>query len=303
MPVNRIIAMLEHSERSGGRARPKIQHWWRTRWPVQLRRLVALALMSLIAALTTPFAPTPALAFDSRLLRYPYLTDLVGSSAIINWATSQPNQAGRVRWGKVGTESCTAHATPASSTPIRVNQVVEYQWKSLVQLMPGAEYCYRIYLGSDPPIDLLGSDPSPHFSAQLPAGSTQPFAFAISGDWGAVDVNGNNTDQANLMQRIATSGARFAITTGDNAYPAGSQSNYGDLVQTGGNISGVFGPAFWTVAGASIPLFPTIGNHGLSSSTTSHPQLLNFPQDNTVKGSGRRYRAFLHPSCRMERDQ
>jgi len=289
MPVNRIIAMLEHSERSGGRARPKIQHWWRTRWPVQLRRLVALALMSLIAALTTPFAPTPALAFDSRLLRYPYLTDVVGSSATINWATDQSSAVGVVRWGQVGVEGCTAHATPATSTVISVNGTNEYQWKALLNLTPGAEYCYRVYLGNNPQIDLLASDPSPRFKTQIPAGSSEPFSFAVFGDWGAVDAASANPDQANLMQQIAASGARFAITTGDNGYPAGSQANYGDLVQNGMNLSGVFGPEFWKVAGASIPLFPAIGNHGLSSSSANHPHLVNWPQDRAVATSGGRY--------------
>jgi chitodextrinase len=91
------------------------------------------------------------------------------------------------------------------------------------------------------------------------------------------------------MQRIAASGARFAITTGDNAYPSGSQANYGDLVQVGTNLSGVFGPPFWTAAGATIPVFPSIGNHGFSRSESNHPHLLNWPQDRAVAGSNGKY--------------
>jgi hypothetical protein len=55
-------------------------------------------------------------------------------------------------------------------------------------------------------------------------------------------------------------------------------------------MSSVFGPAFWKVAGASLPLFPTIGNHGLGSSSVDHPHLLNWPQDRAVATSGGRYR-------------
>ncbi len=276
-----MTAMVRESDRLSRFAQPKTGQ----PRPARLWYLVVLALIGSMIAVVAP----PALAFDSHLSRYPYLTDLVGSFATINWATSSMDVAGSVRWGKADTESCTAHVTPATSTPISVNQLTEYQWKATLQLTPGTEYCYRIYLGSDPQIELLGSDLTPHFWTQVPAGSTQPFSFAVFGDWGAVDANGKNDNQANLMRQIAASGARFAVTTGDNAYPAGSQSNYGDLMQTGGDISGVFGPAFWKVAGASIALFPAMGNHGLGTSNSLHPQLLNFPQDNAVASSGGRY--------------
>ena len=84
------------------------------------------------------------------------------------------------------------------------------------------------------------------------------------GDWGSVTASGN-PDQANLIGQLASSGARFALSTGDIAYPGGSQTNYGDLYQTGADVSAVFGPAFWTVAGASMPLFLVLGNHGFNA--------------------------------------
>ena len=56
--------------------------------------------------------------------------------------------------------------------------------------------------------------------------------------------------------------ARFALSVGDNAYESGSQANYGDLYQTGPNISAVFGPDYWAKVGASLPLFTAVGNHG-----------------------------------------
>jgi Calcineurin-like phosphoesterase len=87
----------------------------------------------------------------------------------------------------------------------------------------------------------------------------------VLGDWGAVDATGNNPDQANLMSRIAASGARFAVGTGDTAYPGGSQTNYGDLVQRGADVSTVFGPGFYKQMGARIPMFNALGNHGLNA--------------------------------------
>src|ERR1044072_2280538 len=76
-------------------------------------------------------------SYSSALRRYPYLTDTVGSYATINWATDQSESAGAVRFGKVDSESCTAHYVPATKTPISVNGVSQYQWKAQLRLLPG----------------------------------------------------------------------------------------------------------------------------------------------------------------------
>ena len=241
-----------------------------------------------VAALSPTYAP--------QLTRYPYLTDVAGGGATINWATDRSNPSAYVTWGAAGVESCTAHSKSAHKTQITVGSTPEYQWKARLKLAPDTTYCYRAYLGarakkckkkrhhrraaaakkkkckkkkkkarrSDPDLNLLGSNPSPRFATELPAGSRTPFKFAVLGDWGSASASGN-PDQANLIGRLASSGARFALSTGDIAYPGGSQANYGDLYQTGANVSAVFGPAFWTAAGASIPLFPVLGNHGLNA--------------------------------------
>ncbi len=232
-----------------------------------------------------------ASSYSLALRRYPYLTDAAGSYTTINWATDRSETSGGVRFGKVGSESCTAHYVSAARTPISVNSIAQYQWKAQLDLEPGTQYCYRVYLGTSPgnEIDLLGSDSSPSFWTQVPAGANQSFSFVVFGDWGQVDSSGTNTYQANLMSLIASSGARFAITTGDNGYPSGSQQNFGDLIQTGSNISAIFGPSFWKVPGASLPIFPTIGNHGISSSNADHPYLVTWPQDRVAAASGGRY--------------
>src|SRR5512140_1520378 len=102
-----------------------------------------------------------ASSFSSALKRYPYLTDVVGSSATINWATNRSQTSGAASYGKVGSESCTAHPVAATKTDISVNGVSEYQWKAQLNLQTGTPYCYRVYLGTNPTIDLLGSDPAP----------------------------------------------------------------------------------------------------------------------------------------------
>jgi hypothetical protein len=254
-------------------------------------RLFVVSLSLLALWLVAASSGSAAASYSSQLRRYPYLTDVVGPYATINWATDRSQISGAVRFGKVGSESCTAHYVSATKAAITVNGVLEYQWKAMLNLMPATQYCYRVYLGSSPvnEIDLLGSDPAPTFLTQVPSGATNSFSFVVFGDWGQVDSAGTNPSQANLMSLIASSGARFALTTGDNGYPSGSQANFGDLIQTGSNLSAIFGPSFWTVPGASMPIFPSMGNHGLNSSDTSHPALLTWPQDRAVSTSNGRY--------------
>jgi uncharacterized repeat protein (TIGR01451 family) len=231
------------------------------------------------------FLVADAQAYSSKLLRYPYLTDVVGNSATINWATDRSGSTASVKWGTVQGGSCTVSSKSAAKTSITVGSLDEYQWKATLTLVPNTQYCYRVYFGSSQE-DLLGTDASPRFYTQLQAGSSQPYTFAVFGNWGEVDSNGVNAQQASLMQQIAASGARFAVTTGDNAYNSGNQTNYGDLLQVGAETSSVFGPNFWKVPGASMPIFPALGNHGISTATT---HFLNWPQTKAVSGSSGRY--------------
>jgi hypothetical protein len=242
--------------------------------------------LALVVAVVLGVAPDPALGAPSALLtRYPYLTDVVGGSATVNWATTRTSAvSGSVKWGEVGTESCTAHTTAATKTGITVKSVAQYQWTATLALQPNRRYCYRVYLGAAPQTDLLASDPSPEFMTQLPAGATDSYSFAVFGDWGQVDAAGANPDQANLLRRIAGSGARFAVSTGDTGYPSGSQTNHGDLQQTGTSTSGIFGPQFWAGPGRSMPLFSVLGNHAPNSTF-----LVNWPQRQAAASSGGRY--------------
>ena len=259
---------------------------------VTVTRTLSAHSVFLPAVSNLPEAPTQqtvvrsiaAPTYSTKLRRYPYLTDLVGPYVTINWATDSSVTTSFLKYGEVGVESATAHTVTATKTTITVNSVTVYQWKAMLTLTPDTQYAYRIYAGTT---NLLGSDPSPTFWTQVPAGSNNPYSFVILGDWG--DVDNAAADQASLMQLIAQTGARFGFTTGDNAYPSGSQSNYGDLVQTGPSLSGIFGPQFWAVPGRSLALFPIIGNHGISNSDTNHPHLLNWPQQKAVQLSNGRY--------------
>lgn len=247
--------------------------------------LVAMfvAAMAAVPALAVAGA-FPALASTVQLTRYPYLTDVVSTNATINWATNQSQTSGYATYGAVGTEACTAHRASGAKTKITVNGVGEQQWMAKITgLSAGTQYCYRIFF-SNPTVDLLGTDPSPKFWSMIPAGTSAPFTFAVTSDWGASGSDGTNPDQANLEQQIARSGASFVIGAGDTAYDSGNQTNYGDLFQTGANISDVFGPSFWKNVGDGLPMFNTMGNHGQNSTF-----LGVWPQAAAVASSGGRY--------------
>ena len=127
-------------------------------------------LITAIALLCALVLPPAAVAYAPQLTRYPYLTDVVGTGATVNWATDRSSTSARVTYGREGVEPCSAHSVTATRTSMTVNGVSEYQWRATMSgLAPAAGYCYRVELGTAPAVDLLGADPSISFSAQLPA--------------------------------------------------------------------------------------------------------------------------------------
>ena len=253
----------------------------------------ALATSGLIAS-PPAFASLPGTC--SLLTRAPYLTDLTTSSVQVSWGTSAQFR-GVVQYGPAG--NCTAQSVTSSTLggPITVNGMREYQNSAAVTgLSPAMAYCYRVTTGGASPVDLLGTEPSPQFSTLQPATGTAPVTFAVLGDWGdttnsGVNDGSVNANQAGVDAQIAASGAQFAISTGDTAYPGGTQTSYGDLNQTGPNISAIFGPWYWAKPGQSIPHFMVSGNHGLNSTF-----LTNWPQAATAAASGGSYAMVSYPS-------
>ena len=93
--------------------------------------------------------------------------------------------------------ACTPSTTVAATRrPLLVGNVFEFQWKVALDLPAVGSYCYRVFLNGT---DLLGSNASPTFTTQVQPGSTESFSFDVLGDWGSVDANGQNQDQANLI--------------------------------------------------------------------------------------------------------
>jgi hypothetical protein len=242
-------------------------------------------LLAAVGAVTSVGLSYAVSAQAPQLVRYPYLTDLTSYSVTVNFATAASSPAPFVLWGPSGT-SCVGHSVKATVTSFTVSSTTEYQQQATITgLTANSSYCYRL---SQSGTDLLGGDPSPAFTTALSAGAPDPFQFAVFGDWGDTSqAGGGNIDQAAVLALISQSGARFVVSTGDNAYPSGKQTNYGDLLHSGQNVSGVFAPNFWAKVGASIPAFMPMGNHGYSTEG-ANAALANWPQTNVTATSGGR---------------
>ncbi len=229
----------------------------RTRRLLTLGLAIAAALPAFASSLSAQATPS------SQLTRYPYITDDSSNHATVELATLAQSPPVVLTYGT--SPGCSGSTVSASGSPITVGSTKEYQFTlHLTGLAPGTTYCYGITQNG---ANLLGSDSKPSFKSALAAGDTTPFSFAVIGDWGQ-NATGPNPQLAGLMTAMHSSGASFAISTGDAAYNDGSQTNYGDLYQTGNNVSAVFGPNYWAKNGASIPMFATMGDHGFSTAGT-----------------------------------
>lgn len=255
----------------------------KTDWRRLRSLLVVLVLASgLLPSMLASAAPV------SALKRYPYLTDVTTTSAVVNWGTSRSSSNGKLTWGPAGS-SCATNSATASRVSITVNGVSEYQWKAKATgLAATTSYCYRVYLGSSSQVNLLGTDASPTLKT-LPS-APAPYSFAVLGDWGQSFANGN-PHQAALLTQLKGSGARFVVFTGDTGYPSGSQTNYGDLSATGSSISGVFAANFWGKVGATLPAYAAVGNHAPNSTF-----LTNWPETTLAAASGGRWAMETYPS-------
>ncbi|MGH7667760.1 MAG: metallophosphoesterase family protein [Candidatus Dormibacteria bacterium] len=277
--------------------------------------LGAVGLVSTLAAVSlNPVPVTPYQGFNAALTRAPYLTDLTQTSVEVNWAMNL-SPVGSVSWGPLG--SCTANTIqapstlplsyPAAGTPssvtgreFSVEGVHEYQNSvELTGLAPESTYCYRVYSGGSQPIDLLGTNGSPSFTTLAPvsSSSTTPVTFDVLGDTGETNSgtgvpfpNYLNPDEAAIDNLIGTSGAQFAVVAGDMAYSGGTQDNFGDLQQTGSEVSNIFGPSYWSQTGG-IPLFYADGNHG-QNATALH----NWSESATAAASNGVYADLSYPS-------
>ena len=227
-------------------------------------------------------APAPAGAYSSYLTRAPYLTDRTASAVKVNFATTAAVVKVRLKYGVVSSGSCSTTKSTAATTSRQGYTVTYptssgaatsnvYQWKAQLSGLSSSAYCYRLEgatsTTSSTYVDLLGSTVSSPTFTMAPADR-----FAVIGDWGQTGSTAPsylNSAQASVISKMASSGSDFAVSTGDIGYPSGTQSTYGDLQHTGRDVSAVFGPRYWPVAGKKLPMYPVPGNHGFTNTFTN----------------------------------
>jgi phosphodiesterase/alkaline phosphatase D-like protein len=188
-------------------------------WSRRSRPLPVLVAALVLGALVVS-AQSASAAFNTALQRYPYLTDVTSSSVQVSWATNESSK-GIVRWGTFANCAANTVQSTALGSPITVSGAKEYQDSVKISgLSPNTTYCYRVYTGAS--VDLMGSDSSGVFTTLLTPGDSSSYTLDVFGDWGDTTwTNGAlNTGQANVMASMASSGARFALGTGDIACQA-----------------------------------------------------------------------------------
>jgi hypothetical protein len=248
--------------------------------------LISSTLLVAGVAVAVVAAPSGAGAATTTLSRAPYLTDASATSVRVNWATLAGGSADSVAWGPAG-GSCAATTTKASIVkPFTVVTTKETMYVArLSGLSPATQYCYQVVDGGTP----IPNTQRTFTTLPLPT-SSAPFSFDVIGDTGYNGNGGTNPDQDRLYASIANSGSSFVVTTGDLAYSGGTQSNYGDLINTGANVSNVFGPTGWPVFGGSTPSFPVLGNHGHNATF-----LMNWPNTDVAASSQGQYQMLTYP--------
>src|SRR6478736_6748903 len=108
------------------------------------RRIAAVAAFLtagvVVATAGAPAGAAPGVA--AQLTRYPYLTDLVGTSVIVNWATDKSFTTGSATWGAVGSGGTCTPTTKVTAvrTSITVASVPEYQWAARLSLPASGRY-------------------------------------------------------------------------------------------------------------------------------------------------------------------
>ena len=238
-----------------------------------VRCLVVVIVLAGAVTIAFPYVRASAATYAASLKRYPYVSEVVGNSARVNWATDRSQSTGTAKWGSVANGVCTpTTSVTASEVAIVVGTANEYQWSALLAFPGPGTYCYRVELAG---ADLLGTNPSPQVSTA--AAPSSAFSFAVLGDWGA-----GTTGEANVLSRIGASPAKFVVTVGDNDYNNGTQDEYGDL--SGGNIF----PLKYLPALGNRPIYASEGNHGF---TEYQAYLQNFPALTAAQTSGGRFTA------------
>jgi hypothetical protein len=234
-------------------------------------------------------------------------------SSTTAWSSSALPASTKIPYQAFGSSSTT---TSWSFTVVNGagTTIDEYQDSVKVTgLTPGTTYCYAAFsTDKSGATDLLAPSSTPSLASQKvqtfttlqapSASSTAPVTFDVLDDTGEnyacttatncsteVPYNSSgppvNPDEAALYDQIGQSGAQFLLDAGDTGYNNGSQTNLGDLEQTGTttDVSNFFGPSYYPLTGG-IPYYLASGDHNQNNTA-----LKVFPTPANAADSGGSY--------------
>ena len=174
--------------------------------------------------------PTPVPSPDVTLIRGPYLQSVTTSTIIVVWETDLPSH-GEVAYGETE-EYGLSVADPAVDTRHAV---------TLTGLVPYTVYHYRVTSGGAP----LSEDAT----FRTAAGPDQDtFTFVVFGD-----TRTRDRVHQTVVERIRALAPDFALHTGDLVAHGNSPSDWETFFEIERELM------------ASVPLFPTLGNHEVNN--------------------------------------
>ena len=216
---------------------------------------------------------------DSRLLgeRGPYLQMPAPEAVTVRWQTEEP-QASLLRYGRAGSGDWREAANKGRR---RIHSI------RLTGLQPATGYRYRV-----PALDQ--SDQNHGFTTPPPPGSEQPVRLWVLGDPGTFNDNARGVQRSarNWLSEHRRDNLPLLdvwLTTGDNAYTSGRNSEFQEAL---------FEPyADWL---ARFPLWPAYGNH--DARRWAFFRIFELPaqaQSGGVPSSTEHYYAFDHASVHV----
>lgn len=179
-----------------------------------------------------------------ELKRGPYLQLPTPNSMVIRWRTDSP-VGGIVRYGP-SLSSLTNLSTHAGQL---TDHVVE-----LTRLVPGTRYFYSIGWGKDGWFS--PSTNSYSFTTPPPVGTEKPTRIWVVGDPGTANAGQFRVRDA-FYRWTGPRTPDLWLMLGDNAYPSGTDAEYGRAV---------FDAYSWILS--QTPLWPTLGNHDAQSANS-----------------------------------
>lgn len=225
-------------------------------------------LLSLIflLTLTSPIAAQQNLTELRLLVWKPYLQQLGPTRVIILWAT-RSGTSPEVRYA---TDASYSTVASGSSRPVSGAQLHRVE---LSGLQPDTTYFYKVYTDNE---DLLPAEVL-SFQTAPATGSSAPFTFMVVGDYGK-----NSDSQKRLRDQMLRDSFRFILTTGDNAYSAGS------YLQFDSNVFQIYQDLF-----SRAGLFPTLGNHDYGTDNAApYLDIFELPQNAWRPAEAERYYSF-----------